>query len=165
MMKNLAHSLKGASGYVGASRLHYVCYFIQEHFVFNRFDKMLEYYPSLVEAAIEFKVYSRQIIAKYKSKCRNSILLKMIFVNQTKHMFQNLKMKRQITHQISKQLKTLYPSMFIVADWTNRYKIEFKRKKCSRKDLLGAMNSKSKFSKYQIKTQLMNRQETLKMTQ
>ena len=23
-----AHSLKGASGYVGASRLHYVCYFI-----------------------------------------------------------------------------------------------------------------------------------------
>lgn len=27
-MKDLAHSLKGASGYVGASRLHYACYFI-----------------------------------------------------------------------------------------------------------------------------------------
>ena len=27
-MKDLAHSLKGASGYIGASRLHYVCYFI-----------------------------------------------------------------------------------------------------------------------------------------
>ena len=74
-IKNLAHSLKGASGYVGASRLHYVCYFIQEHFVYNRFEKMLEYYPSLIEAAIEFKVYSRQILAKYKSK---SILLNLI---------------------------------------------------------------------------------------
>ena len=37
-MKDLAHSLKGASGYIGASRLHYVCYFIQEHFVFDRPD-------------------------------------------------------------------------------------------------------------------------------
>jgi HPt (histidine-containing phosphotransfer) domain-containing protein len=27
-MKNLAHSLKGASGYIGASRLYYMCYFI-----------------------------------------------------------------------------------------------------------------------------------------
>jgi HPt (histidine-containing phosphotransfer) domain-containing protein len=27
-MKDQAHSLKGASGYIGASRLHYVCYFI-----------------------------------------------------------------------------------------------------------------------------------------
>jgi len=27
-MKDLAHSLKGASGYIGASRLHYACYFI-----------------------------------------------------------------------------------------------------------------------------------------
>ena len=67
-MKDLAHSLKGASGYIGASRLHYVCYFIQEHFVFQRFEKMLEYYPSLVEAAIEFKVHSRKIIAKFKGK-------------------------------------------------------------------------------------------------
>lgn len=29
-MKANAHSLKGACGYVGASRLHYACYFIQE---------------------------------------------------------------------------------------------------------------------------------------
>ena len=27
-MKDLAHTLKGASAYIGASRLHYVCYFI-----------------------------------------------------------------------------------------------------------------------------------------
>jgi len=33
-MKSLAHSLKGASAYIGASRLHYMCYYIQEHFVY-----------------------------------------------------------------------------------------------------------------------------------
>jgi HPt (histidine-containing phosphotransfer) domain-containing protein len=27
-MKALAHSLKGASAYIGASRLHYVCFYI-----------------------------------------------------------------------------------------------------------------------------------------
>ena len=27
-MKNAAHSLKGSSGYIGASHLHYACYFI-----------------------------------------------------------------------------------------------------------------------------------------
>jgi len=27
-MKETAHSLKGASGYIGASILHYTCYFI-----------------------------------------------------------------------------------------------------------------------------------------
>ena len=60
-IKNLAHSLKGSSGYIGASRLHYVCFFIQEHYVHNRNEKMLEFYPALVEAAIEFKVHSREL--------------------------------------------------------------------------------------------------------
>ena len=33
-MKDWAHGLKGASGYIGASRLHYVCFFMKEHFLF-----------------------------------------------------------------------------------------------------------------------------------
>lgn len=65
-----AHSLKGASGYVGASRLHYVCYFIQEHHYHNRYKDMLEYYPLLVEAAIEFRKHSREINAKHTGKFR-----------------------------------------------------------------------------------------------
>ena len=36
-IKMLAHSLKGASAYIGASRLHYACFFIQAHFVNNEF--------------------------------------------------------------------------------------------------------------------------------
>jgi HPt (histidine-containing phosphotransfer) domain-containing protein len=67
--KNLAHALKGASGYIGASRLHYVCYYIQEHHLKKRHQKMLEYYPSIVEAAIEFKVYSRKLLAEKDGKC------------------------------------------------------------------------------------------------
>lgn len=58
-MKNDAHSLKGSSGYICASHLHYSCYFIQEHYIFGRHQEMLEYYPTLVEAAIEFRIYSR----------------------------------------------------------------------------------------------------------
>lgn len=62
-MKELAHSLKGSSSYVGAARIHYTCYFIQDNFINHRFERMLDYYPSLVEAAIEFKVQSRMAIA------------------------------------------------------------------------------------------------------
>ena len=29
---------------------------------------MLEYYPTLLEASVEFKIYSRQILADFKSK-------------------------------------------------------------------------------------------------
>ena len=32
-LKDYAHSLKGSSAYVGASRIHYACYFLQEHFI------------------------------------------------------------------------------------------------------------------------------------
>jgi HPt (histidine-containing phosphotransfer) domain-containing protein len=63
-VKALAHSLKGASAYIGASRLHYMCYFIQHHYVEHNYREMMEYYPSLVEAAIEFRIYHRKLIAK-----------------------------------------------------------------------------------------------------
>ena len=62
-MKELAHSLKGSSSYVGASRIHYTCFFIQDNFLNKKFEKMLDYYPGLVEAAIEFKIHSRKAIA------------------------------------------------------------------------------------------------------
>tara|TARA_B110000285_G_C15019193_1_gene560637 strand:- start:641 stop:1012 length:372 start_codon:yes stop_codon:yes gene_type:complete len=67
-MKEQAHKLKGASGYIGAGKIHYVCYYIQENFYFKKYEKMLDYYPSLVEAAIEFKVYRRKILCKYRNK-------------------------------------------------------------------------------------------------
>ena len=64
-MKNDAHSLKGASGYICASRVYYACYYIQEHYVFGRYKEMLEYYPTLVEASLEVRIYSRQLLADF----------------------------------------------------------------------------------------------------
>ena len=60
----LVHSLKEACEFIWASRLYIVCYYILEHFECQQFDMMLEYYPSLVEATIEYKVYSRWLHAK-----------------------------------------------------------------------------------------------------
>jgi len=34
----------------------------------DRFEKQIRYYPSLVEAAVELKVHSRQIIAENQGK-------------------------------------------------------------------------------------------------
>ena len=67
-LKSLGHSLKGASAYIGASRLHYICFFIQQYYVINDFEQVINYYPCLVEAAIEFRTYSRKLIAEGNSK-------------------------------------------------------------------------------------------------
>ena len=67
-MKSKAHSLKGSSGYIGASNLHYSCFHIQEQYVAGNYERMLDYYPLLIESAIEFKVESRKIMANYNSK-------------------------------------------------------------------------------------------------
>ena len=48
-IKSKAHSLKGASGYIGAGGIHYSCYHIQEQYLNESFEKMLSYYPTLVE--------------------------------------------------------------------------------------------------------------------
>ena len=63
-----AHALKGACSYIGAGKLHYVCFYIQDLFLNQEYSKQLFFYPNLVEAAIEFKVYSRTIIAKYNKQ-------------------------------------------------------------------------------------------------
>jgi HPt (histidine-containing phosphotransfer) domain-containing protein len=53
-MKFQAHSLKGASAYAGAGRIHFACYYIQLLYEMKEEEKMIKYYPTLVEAVIEF---------------------------------------------------------------------------------------------------------------
>ena len=60
--------IKGASSYIGACHLHYVGFYIQDHYHKKKYQKMIDYYPSLVESAIEYKKYSKEILAKYKNK-------------------------------------------------------------------------------------------------
>lgn len=79
-MKNKAHMLKGASGYVAAGPVHYCCYQIQDNYNQSNYDKMLAYYPSLVEAALDFKVYSRKIIAEHKGKPQSVLISSVISV-------------------------------------------------------------------------------------
>ncbi len=73
-MKQGAHQLKGASGYVGAGRLHYMCYHIQNAFYQGDYDKMLTCYPMLVEYSIEFKRFSRKYLADLKSKLPPNVI-------------------------------------------------------------------------------------------
>jgi HPt (histidine-containing phosphotransfer) domain-containing protein len=62
-IKQKAHVIKGASSYIGACHLHYVGFYIQDHYYKKKYQKMIDYYPSLVEAAIEYKKYSKVILA------------------------------------------------------------------------------------------------------
>lgn len=63
-MKAKIHNMKGACGYVGASRLHYVCAFIQEEYLKGNFKKMLDHYPRLIESIIEYRRYSRRLLSE-----------------------------------------------------------------------------------------------------
>ena len=60
--------MKGASGYIGASCLHYSCYHIQDQFMAGNFERMLDYYPLLIECSIDFKIESRKILAAHNGK-------------------------------------------------------------------------------------------------
>jgi HPt (histidine-containing phosphotransfer) domain-containing protein len=62
-MKSKVHNLKGACGYVGASRVHYACYWIQDAHFHGQVQEMIDLYPKLIEASVEFKRYSRQVLA------------------------------------------------------------------------------------------------------
>lgn len=63
-LKNATHSLKSACGYVGAGKIHYACYYIQKMFADEDYPGMAKCYPLIVEAGIEFKRYSRRILAE-----------------------------------------------------------------------------------------------------
>ena len=67
-MMTLAHTLKGAAGYIGASRIYYSCHFMNVNFQNGEIQKMLDFYQAVIEAVIEFKGYSRQLVCNYKKE-------------------------------------------------------------------------------------------------
>ena len=73
-----SHQLKSPAGYIGASHIHYACYFIQEHFVYKRYKEMMEYYPTLLEAAVEFRIHSRILLAQRDGTFLSLLILKYI---------------------------------------------------------------------------------------
>lgn len=62
------HTLKGASGYIGAGRIHLACYFMDEAHREKDKLKLQQGYALLVEISIEFKRYARKFIADYRNE-------------------------------------------------------------------------------------------------
>ena len=64
---NLSCMLKSACGYVGAGRLHYICFYIQDAIRNSKIQSIPTLYQQLVEESIAYKRYSRQILDEYSS--------------------------------------------------------------------------------------------------
>ena len=60
--------MKGASGYIGAGKIHYACYYICDACTKEDFNRTIKYYPLIVEAVIEFLRYSRELIAGVRNQ-------------------------------------------------------------------------------------------------
>ena len=60
--------MKGPAGYIGASRLHYACYYLQKAHIENEIEAMVEFYPLIVECAIELRYQVRKLIWKYDGR-------------------------------------------------------------------------------------------------
>ena len=54
-LQSSARLLKDSGGYVGACKIHYACYYIEREYHRGDFDSMLQYYPLLVEACMEYR--------------------------------------------------------------------------------------------------------------
>ena len=78
-IKFQAHALKGPAGYIGASRLHYACYWIQRAHVEGDYQTMLEYYPLVIETAIELRFQVRVLLAKFDGRGNFPLLVTFTF--------------------------------------------------------------------------------------
>ena len=58
-----ANALQESSTCVGAGRIFYACYYIQNAYKDANFEDMIKNYPLLVEEVIEFKRYARKMMA------------------------------------------------------------------------------------------------------
>ena len=67
-MNEIACIINITSGVIRAGFLYYATCYISDAYKQKSFKQMIEYYPFLVEAAIQFKRFSRKFLAKYKSK-------------------------------------------------------------------------------------------------
>ena len=63
-----ADTLKGSSSYIGAGYIYYACYYIITAFNEKNLILMERYYPLLVEAVIEHKRFSRNVVSQHKGR-------------------------------------------------------------------------------------------------
>lgn len=77
-VKFVVHAIKGPASFIGASRLHYACYYIRKAHLDQDIDGIIDYYPFLIEAAIEVRYHVAHCLAKLQNRGNNisSIILK-----------------------------------------------------------------------------------------
>ena len=77
-VKFYAHALKGPAGYIGASKLHYACYYVQKAHIENDLETMAELYPLVVECAIELRYHLIELMSQYDG--RGKFALRDLFI-------------------------------------------------------------------------------------
>ena len=60
--REIAHSLKGSSGYVGAGRIQYDCFHIQDFHYKNQIQQMKSIYNRIIENVVHFIVYTKNYL-------------------------------------------------------------------------------------------------------
>ena len=65
---------------MGATFLHYTCYHIMQEFYDTNYDRMIEWYPLLIEFAIDFKIESKRLCAAYYGNYQ-SFDLQLLFLS------------------------------------------------------------------------------------
>ena len=68
VVKDEIHKMKGSSSYCGGARITEDCYWMQVHSEDGEYEKMMEYYPKLIEHVLEFRVYHRKLIAEHRKQ-------------------------------------------------------------------------------------------------
>jgi HPt (histidine-containing phosphotransfer) domain-containing protein len=74
-LRDAAHSLKGASGYLAAGRIFKLCETIHKHIDVKNYDSAIRLYPEFVVECITLRLYIKKLLYKRKSIClsRHSI--------------------------------------------------------------------------------------------
>lgn len=60
-----AHALKGPAVYIGGSRVHFACYYMQRAHLEGDLDLMLEYYSVLITEVIELRYHIDRYILEH----------------------------------------------------------------------------------------------------
>jgi HPt (histidine-containing phosphotransfer) domain-containing protein len=66
-LREEAHSLKGASGYLAAGRVHKLSEQIQKAIDTNDIAKAISLYPRLIEESIMLRIHIKKLLSKRKS--------------------------------------------------------------------------------------------------
>ena len=67
-VSSYAQELKDQSGFVGAGKIHYASYYIEQAHKVKYIVGVKDSYCLLVEATIEFKKFMRELLADYHGK-------------------------------------------------------------------------------------------------